>query len=93
MNAISKLRAAVPQDDTSTSSQKFWTQIAWINAGASPLMAWRRAARMSVGDLAQWSGVAAETITAIEAREHCPSRLELVALAATLGLGVGDLED
>jgi DNA-binding XRE family transcriptional regulator len=93
MTAIPRPRGEAAWPEAAIPSQQFWTQIAWLNAGASPLMAWRRAARLSVADLAERSGVAPETITAIEARSHKPSRLELVALAATLGLGVGDLED
>ena len=93
MTAIPKPRIEIPREEFHSQSQSFWTQLAWISAGASPLMAWRRAARMSVADLARDSGVAPETITAIEARRHSPSRLELVALAATLGIGVGDLQD
>ena len=93
MTAIPKPRIEIPREEIRSQSQSFWTQLAWISAGASPLMAWRRAARMSVADLARESGVTPEIITAIEARRHSPSRLELVALAASLGLSVGDLQD
>ena len=90
-----KIGAAAKTGATSQAGAEpdFWTQLAWISAGASPLLAWRRAARLSVFDLSELSGVPMATITAIEARAHRPSRLELVALAATLGLGPGDLED
>ena len=82
MTAIPKPRIEFPREEIHSQSQSFWTQLAWISA-----------ARMSVADLAGASGVAPETITAIEARNHRPSRIELVALAASLGLSVGDLED
>ncbi|WP_444455162.1 helix-turn-helix transcriptional regulator [Rhodobacter capsulatus] len=93
MTAIPKLRIEYPREEIRSQSQSFWTQLAWVSAGASPLMAWRRAARMSVADLARASGVTPEIITAIESRDHIPNRLELVALSTSLGLSVGDLED
>ncbi|PTV97173.1 helix-turn-helix protein [Rhodobacter aestuarii] len=71
----------------------YWTQVAWLNAGASPLMAWRRAARFSVQDLAEISGISAQTITAAEARQQALSPAQMATLATALGLSPGDLED
>lgn len=71
----------------------YWSQLAWLSAGASPLAAWRRAARLSPADLAAASGLDVETIAAIEARGHAPSLAEREALARALGLCAGDLED
>ena len=71
----------------------YWSQLAWLTAGASPLAAWRRAARLSVAGLAQASGIDVDTIAAIEARGHAPSLGEREALARALGLCAGDLED
>lgn len=71
----------------------YWTQLAWITAGASPLMAWRRAAGLSVAELARLSGIGAEVIVAIEARGHLASYEERCLLSQALCLGPGDLED
>lgn len=71
----------------------YWTQLAWISAGASPLMAWRRAAGLSVAELARLSGLDAGRIVAIEARGQPPSYEDRCLLSAALGLGPGDLED
>ncbi|WP_223635207.1 helix-turn-helix domain-containing protein [Rhodobacter sp. TJ_12] len=91
---MTALQARLPERVERTAVEPdYWTQVAWLNAGASPLMAWRRAARFSVQDLAEISGVSAVTITAAEARRHPLSAEEISVLARALGLSPGDLED
>lgn len=74
-------------------SPNYWTQLAWLSAGASPLMAWRRAAGCSAAELAALAGVSVEVVLAIEARTRAGSAAEIAALATALGLCPGDLED
>lgn len=75
------------------SGPNYWAQLAWLSAGASPLLAWRRAAGLSAGELAAAAGVELHALVAIEARKRAALPDELARLAATLGLGPGDLED
>lgn len=93
MTAIRLPLPALRREGAIPESPDYWTQLAWLTAGASPLLAWRRAARLSVVDLAQASGMDAEVIVAIEARGHRATQAELAALAGALGLCPGDLED
>lgn len=71
----------------------YWAHLAWASAGAPPLLAWRRAARLSVIDLAEISGIPADVITAIESRHCAVSVSQCARLAAALGLSPADLED
>lgn len=71
----------------------YWTQLAWITSGASPLAAWRHAARLSHRELGELSGIAAEELIALEARKRAPTAEEISNLAKALGLCPGDLED
>lgn len=71
----------------------YWTQLAWLSAGASPLTAWRRAAGLSAGELAAAACMEIDAILAIEARKRSARPDELARLAQALGLGVGDLKD
>lgn len=84
---------SLPRPSAPVEPPDYWSQLAWLTAGASPLAAWRRAARLSMADLAQASGIDVETIAAIEARGHLPGLAEREALARALGLCAGDLED
>ena len=93
MTAITRPLSMPRRERGVSETPDYWTQLAWLTAGASPLMAWRRAARLSVPDLAQASGIGAEVIVAIEARGHQATRAELESLAGALGLCPGDLED
>ncbi|SOC12854.1 helix-turn-helix domain-containing protein [Rhodobacter maris] len=71
----------------------YWTQLAWLSAGAVPLLAWRRAAGFSIADLAELSGIPAPLIAAFESRHARPSVTERARLARALGLSPGDLDD
>lgn len=93
---MTAIRASLPasrREGAVPEAPDYWTQLAWLTAGASPLLAWRRAARLSVVDLAQASGIEPEVIVAIEARGYRATHSENERLAAALGLCPGDLED
>lgn len=59
--------------------------------GLSPLTAWRKAAGLTQGDLAERAGVRVATISDIESGKIDPRLSTMVALATALGMGVGDL--
>ncbi|MFD2175013.1 helix-turn-helix domain-containing protein [Rhodobacter lacus] len=85
--------AAEDREDALEDRLDYWTQLAWISAGAVPLLAWRRAARLSHADLAEMTGIAAPRIAAFELRAAQASPAEQALLATALGLSPGDLDD
>ena len=59
--------------------------------GLHPLTAWRKAAGLTQGELADRAGVRVATVSDIESSKIDPRLSTMVALATALGVGVGDL--
>ncbi|MDD8021870.1 MAG: helix-turn-helix transcriptional regulator [Paracoccaceae bacterium] len=71
----------------------YWTQLALVSAGASPVTAWRHAANMSQRELAQEAGIEVETLLQLESRALEATPEQIRAIAWVLGLREGDLRE
>ncbi|WP_406870688.1 helix-turn-helix transcriptional regulator [Thioclava sp. GXIMD2076] len=48
----------------------YWTHLAWITAGATPLCAWRHAANLPTASLAEAIGISPARLARIEGRQE-----------------------